>query len=78
VAISDKPPAQYFAELAEQCSGGVRRYGGITDMADLRANLKASCLPDSMLDGHIASYDEFLDERRRLMSLKIKTWFEVL
>jgi len=78
VAISDKPPAQYFAELAEQCSGGVRRYGGITDMADLRANLKASCLPDSMLDGHIVSYDEFLEERRRLMSLKIKTWFEVL
>jgi len=36
------------------------------------------CLPASLLDGKIPAYDEFLAERRRLMALKIKQWFEVL
>ncbi len=78
IAIGHKPPEKYFQELAEQCNGGKKRYGGITDAADLRANLKMSCLPESLLDGQIPSYDDFLEERRKLMSLKIKTWFEAL
>jgi hypothetical protein len=31
-----------------------------------------------MLDGKIPDYDRFLEERRKLMALKIKSWFEVL
>jgi hypothetical protein len=42
------------------------------------ANLRASCLPESMLDGEIPNYDDFLEQRRKLMALKIKTWFEAL
>ncbi|MBM4223490.1 MAG: DUF262 domain-containing protein [Gammaproteobacteria bacterium] len=78
IAIGDKPPEKYFAELAEQVDGGKKKYGGITDEADLRANLRASCIPESMLDGTIPDYDDFLEERRKLMALKIKTWFEAL
>ena len=44
----------------------------------MRANLRASCVPESMLDGEIPEYDDFLDQRRRLMAQKIKTWFEAL
>lgn len=78
IAIGDKAPERYFSELAAQVAGGARRYGGITEIADLRANLRANCLPDSMLDGVIPDYDEFLEQRRTLMALKIKSWFEVL
>lgn len=78
IAIGDKPPEKYFKELAEQVNGGKKKYGGITDAADLRANLRMSCLPESMLDGKIPDYDDFLEERRKLMALKIKTWFEAL
>ncbi len=78
IAIGDKSPEQYFKELAEQCNGGKKKYGGITDAADLRANFRMSCLPESLLDGEISSYDFFLEERRKLMALKIKTWFEAL
>ena len=78
IAIGDKPPEEYFKELAEQVSGGKKRYGGITDEAELRANLRANCLPESMLDGAIPDYGDFLEERRKLMALKIKTWFEAL
>ncbi|HOR27815.1 MAG TPA: hypothetical protein PLG73_07335, partial [Candidatus Sumerlaeota bacterium] len=78
IAISDKPPEKYFAELADQVNGGKRRYGGITDAAELRANLREHCIPESTLDGVIPQYDDFLEARRKLMVLKIKHWFGVL
>jgi len=78
IAIGDKTPEQYFGELAEQCAGGQKRYGGITDAAELHANLRMHCLPDSMLTGVIPEYDDFLENRRKLMALKIKIWFEAL
>jgi hypothetical protein len=78
IAIGDKAPEKYFGELAEQCAGGKKKYGGITALADMRANLRTHCLPESLLDGEIPTYDDFLEERRRLMALKIKQWFEVL
>lgn len=78
IAIGDKAPEQYFAELAEQCRGGKKRYGGITEEEQMRENLRMHCLPETMLDGDIPSYDDFLEQRRRLMAQKIKSWFEVL
>ncbi len=78
IAIGAKAPEIYFKELAGQCNGGNKKYGGITDETELRANLRVSCIPEEMLDGHIRDYPEFLEERRKLMSLKIKQWFEVL
>ncbi len=78
IAIGGRPPENYFKELAGQCAGGKKKYGGITDAAVLRANLRMNCIPESMLDGAIPAYDDFLEERRRLMALKIKTWFEAL
>ncbi|MCG3192291.1 MAG: hypothetical protein DIJKHBIC_01529 [Thermoanaerobaculia bacterium] len=78
IAIGNRSPAIYFAELAAQCNGGKKKYGGITSEADLRANLRMSCVPESLLDKAAPAYDDFLDERRALMALKIKTWFEKL
>ena len=78
IAIGDKAPEKYFGDLAEQCAGGIKKYGGITDLADMAANLRVHCLPESLLDGQLPTYDDFLEERRRLMALKIKKWFEVL
>ena len=78
IAIGDDPPANYFPEVAAQCNGGEKKYGGITDGETLRQNLSDHCLPVSLLDGMVPSYDGFLEERRKLMALKIKTWFETL
>lgn len=78
IAIGHKPPEKYFGELAEQCDGGKRKYGGITKSAELRSNLQMNCLPESMLDGEIPSYDDFLETRRKLMAMKIKNWFDAL
>jgi hypothetical protein len=78
IAIGDKSPEVYFQELADQCRGGKQKYGGITVENDMRANLRMSCIPESMLDGEVLGYDDFLEQRRYLMAQKIKTWFETL
>ena len=78
IAIGDKSPEVYFADLAKQCAGGPKKYGGITNREELVANLRMSCLPQSLIEGVIPAYDDFLEQRRKLMALKIKTWFETL
>ena len=78
IAIGDKAPETYFAEIADQVNGGPKRYGGIVDPERLKENFAHSCLPESLLDGQVPDYDDFLAERRRLMAMRIKEWFEVL
>lgn len=78
IAISDKDPKDYFAELSEQCNRGPLKYGAISDLDEMKANLEANCVPVCMINCEISEYDEFLTERRKLMAQKIKSWFEVL
>ncbi|MQX37766.1 GmrSD restriction endonuclease domain-containing protein [Roseospira navarrensis] len=78
IGIGDRAPEVYFAEIADQCNGGPKKHGGITDREELRANLAMSCLPESLLNGEAPDYDAFLDTRRKLMAQKIKTYFEGL
>lgn len=51
IAIGDKAPALYFKELLEQCQGGKRKYGGITNLDELKANLAEHCIPGTILNG---------------------------
>jgi hypothetical protein len=78
IAIGDKAPNVYFKELAAQCDGGPTVYGAIKAENEMLSNLRMSCLPESLLEGVIPEFDDFLDERRKLMALKIKEWFEAL
>lgn len=78
IAIGKQPPAIYFAELSQQCNSGKKRYGGIANISEMRLNLIMNCVPDSMLDGEIPDYEDFLTKRRTLMAKKIQTWFSGL
>lgn len=78
IAIGAKAPSVYFSELASQISSGQLKYGGITTREGLIRNFEENCIPLGMLDGQIKDFPEFLEERRRLMSLKLKTWFDSL
>ncbi len=75
IAIGDRAPKEYFTHLAQQCSGGPRRYGGITDLDELRENLRMHCIPDGMEEITADDYDAFLEERRKLVAAKIKQYF---
>ncbi|OAI44423.1 hypothetical protein AYO38_09710 [bacterium SCGC AG-212-C10] len=78
IAIGDKAPSRYLSELLEQCNGGPKRYGGITDLDELRENFRMNCIPEVLLDGPPPLYESFLEQRRRLMALKILSWFQSL
>ena len=49
--------------------------GGISDEQTMRENLRMNCIPETMLDGEIKDFNVFLEERRKLMALKMKVWF---
>lgn len=78
IAIGHKDPKDYFKQLVEQCNGGKRVYGNITDIEELRANLVAHCIPLDMLTSAVPDYDDFLEERRLLMGEKLKSYFDSL
>lgn len=75
IAISDKAPSVYFAELL---NGGKKKYGGITDPDELKENLRAHCIPEAIFGELAEDYDGFLEERRKLMAAKIKQYFAKL
>lgn len=78
IAISNRSPDKYFVHLQEQCAGGQRLYGGITDADELAINLDSHCIPKELGSGEQMAYDEFLQVRRILMARKIKEWFQKL
>jgi len=78
IAIGDKPPQVYFEQLGEQCMGGRVVYGAIIARDEMVDNLRMNCIPESLLDGVVPAYDEFLAERRKLMALRIRAWFKSL
>lgn len=78
IAIGAKSPEVYFEQIGSQFRGGEVKYGAIVSEELMRSNLEANCIPGSMLDGTISSYDDFLEQRRLLMALKIRDWFSAL
>ena len=78
IAIGNRAPATYFQSLWEQCENGKVHYGGMTDAGQLRANLEEHCIPQEMEKKSVEDYDEFLQERRKLMAAKIRDYYRVL
>jgi len=78
IAIGARSPKVYFAELLNQCQGGKKKYGGIINLDELKDNLSAHSIPEGIFDSIADDYDHFLEERRKLMALKIKTYFYTL
>ena len=78
IAIGNKEPAVYFGQLLDQCNGGPKRYGNITDLDELKENLRMNAVPDEVKTMSVDDYPAFLATRRRLMANKIRTYFESL
>jgi len=77
IKIGAKSPNQYFTALESQVSGGPKEFGGISDRANLLANLVEHALPPELLESEIP-FEEFLVIRRRLMAKVIRQYFEKL
>ncbi len=77
-AIGDRSPATYFADLAKQVAGEPTHFGDITSADVLRENFRQHCIPENMASRSTADYEAFLDERRRLMAVKLRAYYESL
>ena len=75
ISIGEKAPDEYFKILYEQCETKVSKYGNITDLKTLRDNLKENCIPENIVSMSFKNYEDFLLERRKLMSKKIKEYY---
>jgi len=78
IAIGKKDPATYFTHVTEQCNGGKKRYGNITDLDELHENFRMNCMPAGMERIDFEGYRSFLEQRRKLMARKIRKYFEAL
>jgi hypothetical protein len=75
IQIGGKPPSQYFTQLQEQCQTGMPIYGGIVDPDQMKENFVSHCIPSGLECETIEGYDDFLQERRKLMSHKIRDYY---
>jgi hypothetical protein len=78
IAIGNKPPSDYFKIVFDQCTGGKKRIGAISGISELKKNLTMHCIPAGVETMKIDDYDDFLEERRSLMSTKVKKYFQTL
>jgi hypothetical protein len=78
IAISNRPPQQYIAEVEEQVRTGVLTLGEIIDRSDLSRNLRENALPKTLGEVTAATYPEFLADRRKLMATKIREYYDRL
>ena len=75
IAIGSNPPAVYLKDVLNQCGSGKLKYGGINSEEELRKNLEMHCIPPEIFNMDFNRYQEFLEERRKLMAKKIKNYF---
>jgi hypothetical protein len=78
IAISNRPPREYMAEMEEQTRTGVLALGEITEPDDLSRNLPENALPPTLGEVTASVYPEFLVARRKLMAAKIRDYYERL
>jgi hypothetical protein len=78
IAIGDKAPSVYFAELEKQVNSGKLKYGSITSESALIRNLEQNCIPVDLYSQGELDYEIFLERRRVLMSKRMKHHFEGL
>lgn len=77
ISIGDKSPADYFSKLLVCCHNGDEKavYGAITNLNQIKDNFAMHCVPEGMENKTIEHYEEFLQERRKLMAKKINKYY---
>jgi len=77
-SIGKKAPHEYFGEALQQCETKNIKCGSITDLDMLKQNLSANCIPFEVCSMDHTNYEEFLNERRKLMANRIKAYYYCL
>jgi len=78
IKIGKTPIEVYINEVLTQCETKNIKYGTIDNKDKLIENLKQNAIPEEIFDMEMENYEEFLKLRRKLMSEKIRNYYESL
>ncbi|WP_205774429.1 hypothetical protein [Alkalicoccus luteus] len=78
LTIKATPPSSYMQEVQHQIEDQTFRIGEITDKQKLAENMRMNCVPDSINWMDDSNYQDFLNERRELITEKIRTYYKSL
>ncbi|WP_077329676.1 GmrSD restriction endonuclease domain-containing protein [Virgibacillus siamensis] len=78
LAIRDQAPNQYMDVVKRQIADNKFEIGELNDEQQLKENMKMNCVPESIFSMTASNYDGFLEERRRMMMIKIRRFYKCL
>lgn len=78
IAIGEKRPGDYFSEARAACESDANYFGDLATVQELKQNMTANCISESIFCMGAEDYDGFLMERRTLMARRIRAYFESL
>ena len=77
-AIKDNAPAVYFQTIMNQFDSKIAEIGNIMDIDALNDNIAENALPPEIINMTVNDYDDFLSQRRHLMSRMIEEYYKHL
>ena len=77
-AIKDNAPAVYFKTVINQFDSKIAEIGNIMDIDALNDNIAENALPPEIINMTVNDYDDFLSQRRHLMSRMIEEYYKHL
>lgn len=78
IKVGNKPPKDYFELIKTQMQENNQQVSGLATEQQLLDNLKMNCVPTEIQEMNIDDYNDFLTLRRKLMSQKIKEYYQTL
>lgn len=78
IKVGKLPPVEYLNKVQQQIAEGTLDISSLTSVDELKENLKLNDIPEGLLTATHENYTDFLNERRKLMALKIKTYYTQL
>ena len=79
IKIGKKSPMDYLGYMVNhQCAGDVCKYGGITNLQELKENLAENCIPFETTLMDIKDYDNFLTKRKALIAQRLRDYYTSL
>ncbi|NRD24101.1 DUF262 domain-containing protein [Winogradskyella litoriviva] len=78
IKVGMQTPKDYLAKVIEQIQDGVFDVSTLDAKEGLKENLKLNDVPDTLYISTHIDYNNFLEERRKLMAAKIKNYYEQL
>jgi hypothetical protein len=76
IQIGNRSPKEYFRLIQGQLQNANPQISGISTEAELSENLRMNCVPAEIMNMGKSDYQEFLARRRKLISEKIRGYYE--